>query len=612
MANRLAALQQVVRRKPKETQRHWAPALRPVQARALSRPVDYTVPGVVPALRQPSSKACWATVTTMMIGWRRQRSLSIEDALASVGDTYLTLFRGNGGLTAAQKPAFLAAAGLVSESPQSLTTEAWEGLLREFGPVWVTTDEDTGPDFAIHARVVVGIHGDGTPAGTSVEVVDPSDGSRGPEAFLAFLKKFEEETLQRGTLRIQIVHWPRDGSVAVANALALGRARADQLSRAQETGLDPSEAEPEVAELDRRPRRVRVRALSVALSRPAMTAADARWAGDADSPDYRHLGQPGLSQVFTLDAAVLARLAGLNRFDVKAGQDQVVFGLRGCTLETNVPALSRSAPVTETVPNHVDNSCIIGVWKRSTGELACFAASTVPNWEYMEAHRQGRLKANLLPTGRYLFRIGTHRAGTGSQVQGALLENQEEMVLRTSDDLTYTVRDEWDRGWFGDNIHAGWNTISAGSSDKPDFSSAGCQTVPGKSSGDRPSGPWSEFRAALGLDNAHPTADDGKTFVYLLLTGREARLAANGTPDDNLTRLRFGSSGPDVMAVQQGLAGAGFSPGRADGAWGAATSEAFIKWQRKRDAGAADGVVTPALGVELGLDLLRGRSLASS
>lgn len=607
MANRLAALLKAVQARPRV--RTGPRTLRVVKAHAFGRPLDYVVPGLVPALRQPSSMTCWAAVTTMMLSWRSQRSRSIEDALASVGQAYLDLFRRNGGLSAAEKPLFLASAGLVSEWPQSLGIEAWEALLREFGPVWVTTDETPGPSFSIHARVLVGIHGDGTPAGTAVDVIDPSDGSRRKEPFPVFIKKFEEEALQRGTLRIQVVHWPRDASVVVANALARTWSRAEQLSRAQEAGIDLSEAEPEVAELDPRPRRVRVEARAVALSKPAMTGADARWAIDAESPDYRHLAQPGLSQPFTLDGPILASLARLNRFDLQPGQDQIVFGLRGCTLDADVPTLSRSVRVTEHLPNHVDNNCVIGVWKRSTNEIACFRASTVPNWKYMENHRQGVVRANMLPTGRYLFKVGTHRP-TGSNVKGALLENEERMVLRTSDDLTYTVRDEWDRGQFGDNIHPGFNTISGGASDRPDFDSAGCQTVPGNARDGRPSGAWAEFRTALGLDNANPIADHGKDFVYLLLTGREARLAAEGAPDAALTRLRFGSRGPDVIAVQQGLARAGYPPGPADGRWGAATSEAYVNWQRKRDAGAADAVVTPALGAELGVDLLGQRTIS--
>ena len=40
------------------------------RALAFSKPVDYSVPGTVSALRQPSRMACWATAVTMMVAWR--------------------------------------------------------------------------------------------------------------------------------------------------------------------------------------------------------------------------------------------------------------------------------------------------------------------------------------------------------------------------------------------------------------------------------------------------------------------------------------------------------------------------------------------------------------
>src|SRR5688572_20698887 len=55
----------------------------------LGRALDYVVPGVVPALRQTKPNGCWATVTTMMLSWRRQESLTIKDAIGSIGQQYL-------------------------------------------------------------------------------------------------------------------------------------------------------------------------------------------------------------------------------------------------------------------------------------------------------------------------------------------------------------------------------------------------------------------------------------------------------------------------------------------------------------------------------------------
>jgi papain like cysteine protease AvrRpt2 len=38
--------------------------------------------------------------------------------------------------------------------------------LREHGPLWITADEDPSAKFSVHARVLIGLRGDGTPDGT--------------------------------------------------------------------------------------------------------------------------------------------------------------------------------------------------------------------------------------------------------------------------------------------------------------------------------------------------------------------------------------------------------------------------------------------------------------
>ncbi len=192
-------------------------------AKALSRPVDYTVPGPVDVLAQPSSMVCWATVTTMMISWRDQMSMPIETALSGVGPTYVAKFRANSGLSAAEKGPFLAAAGLEAEPPMSFTMEAWEDLLRNYGPLWVTTDENVGPGFSIHARIIRGMHGDGTAEGTEFDVVDPAGGREYRERVTVFLHKYEEVVGAAGSgpLFLQVVHWPRGTGTARSQSRSL-------------------------------------------------------------------------------------------------------------------------------------------------------------------------------------------------------------------------------------------------------------------------------------------------------------------------------------------------------------------------------------------------------
>lgn len=187
---------------------------------ALSAPVDASAPGIVPALKQPSSLTCWATVATMMYSWKNNQSVDIPTALAAIGDTYLSMFRQNKALSGADKPGFLLSASLKAEAPQNYTIDGWANLINQFGPLWVTTNEGTlssgcGTDqqFAVHARVLTGIFGDGTPDGTSMVVMDPGDGQQHTETVSTFVQKFEDVARidqcsdTNADLRPQVVHY---------------------------------------------------------------------------------------------------------------------------------------------------------------------------------------------------------------------------------------------------------------------------------------------------------------------------------------------------------------------------------------------------------------------
>jgi papain like cysteine protease AvrRpt2/transglycosylase-like protein with SLT domain len=171
--------------------------------------MTYRVPGLVAPIRQPSGMTCWATVTTMMYGWRQQQSIPIETVMGQIGQKYLDKFRADQGLASDEKGAFLATAGLQPEPPMSYSIDGWMQNLRLYGPLWVTTDEDPSANFAIHARIIVAMTTDGTPDGTSFQIVDPATATEYHEDLKTFLRKYEEEAATPGTtLRIQVVHWP--------------------------------------------------------------------------------------------------------------------------------------------------------------------------------------------------------------------------------------------------------------------------------------------------------------------------------------------------------------------------------------------------------------------
>lgn len=167
--------------------------------------LNYRVEGV-PILTQPSSMTCWATVSTMMVSWRDGVSYAIQDAMALAGQEYVDKFNANEGLGGGEKEAFLSAMGLQGEPPMNYTAEGIQELLESHGPLWVTTDEDESALFAIHARIMTGIQGDGTPDGTMVELIDPADGSQAWETLAHFVERYEEVT-ETGSLRVQVAHF---------------------------------------------------------------------------------------------------------------------------------------------------------------------------------------------------------------------------------------------------------------------------------------------------------------------------------------------------------------------------------------------------------------------
>lgn len=172
--------------------------------------LDYTVPGSIPVIAQVKTWGCWATVSTMMVSWKDQTGHTIEQVLNRAGSIYLTTYNNDvTGLTGSQKGAFLSSLGFLGEPPMNISVFGMENLLRNHGPIWVTTDEDPSANFSTHARIIKGMVGDRTVDGTSLRIIDPDGGREYSESFRTFTSKFEE--VARGdaatSLRVQIVHF---------------------------------------------------------------------------------------------------------------------------------------------------------------------------------------------------------------------------------------------------------------------------------------------------------------------------------------------------------------------------------------------------------------------
>jgi GH24 family phage-related lysozyme (muramidase) len=169
--------------------------------------VNYEVRWEANILRQTSSMVCWATVATMLLNHRHRMSMSVENRMLEVGQKYYNFVKANSGLSTQEKTDFIRSAGMEFLYPQSLSVEGWENLLRQYGPIWVTTNESPGHGFSIHARILIAIKGDGTTNGTKMTFIDPGDGQKHTETFGQFLQKYESEArTTNNPLRIQIVH----------------------------------------------------------------------------------------------------------------------------------------------------------------------------------------------------------------------------------------------------------------------------------------------------------------------------------------------------------------------------------------------------------------------
>jgi Papain-like cysteine protease AvrRpt2 len=175
--------------------------------------VDVQVVGKLRPLKQPTNNTCWATVATILFSWKNNSSPSIEEVVTAAGQEFLDLFNADQGLQNVDKPRFLEALGLIAEPPKSLNVEGFAQLLDAHGPLWITTDEDLGENFSVHARVLIGLRGDGTPENTQAIFLDtdPNTPSPDSESVAELQDKLAQlaigDSAGGGSFRAQIVHF---------------------------------------------------------------------------------------------------------------------------------------------------------------------------------------------------------------------------------------------------------------------------------------------------------------------------------------------------------------------------------------------------------------------
>jgi Papain-like cysteine protease AvrRpt2 len=168
--------------------------------------VSFDVEGDVPAVAQPKSMACWATVTTMNMSWKNQQSYSIESAMDSLGSDFRKIFDENPGLAPNRVQDLSDATRMKVEYQACETPDSILRLLQNYGPLVVIDDEDQSPAFAVHARVIRGIYGDGEVANTYLKIIDPDGGKTYDESFQNFTSKYEAMADAKGW-NLQMMHY---------------------------------------------------------------------------------------------------------------------------------------------------------------------------------------------------------------------------------------------------------------------------------------------------------------------------------------------------------------------------------------------------------------------
>ncbi len=171
---------------------------------ALPSRARYIVPGIKPAIAQPTNNVCWATAYTILRSWKDKTSYQISTVMDMVGAKYRRRFDNNQGLSWGDYPEFCRLARMRSEPLQCLPVSSWVELLRTYGLLFIGAPWLPGP-VGGHVRVLEGVTGDGNMGSTWMKIIDPWGGRRYPETLELFNAIYEDGGLQ--DRKIQIAHF---------------------------------------------------------------------------------------------------------------------------------------------------------------------------------------------------------------------------------------------------------------------------------------------------------------------------------------------------------------------------------------------------------------------
>lgn len=301
---------------------------------------------------------------------------------------------------------------------------------------------------------------------------------------------------------------------------------------------------------------------------------------------------------FTFSAKNLEYLLAINSFQYSK-TDKLIFGLRACISTLNSCSTFKNEHVIQTsILNYENPRCLLGIYDPLISQIALFPGSTVPHLKYMKKQVAGLGRANAMQSGFYsYYEKGFHNPSING-AHAALRLATNVVLRRTTNDLVYTNDDLIEVGNPNDNIHASYSNALDGP-----YSSAGCQVIVGLPNSKSRNyaantGFWKKFHDVIYRDS--PAQNK---FSYALFRASDAQFVAQTNAQVQM-RLRFGSKGQLVVALQQRLSELEFFNTQIDGHFGRNTLLAVLAFQKANfSTKDVDGVVGTKTALKLGLTL---------
>jgi hypothetical protein len=162
--------------------------LAPKLARAGSLNTLLSVPQIAKRSRNNDD---WLAGAANLNAWQSEISVGEGNVLQDIRNPqrWRDVFEADAGLAKADLAAFAADAGLVIDARPAFSLSHWHALLVQSGPLWVGVANQAYK--AGQVWVVVGISGDGSPAGTEMRVINLESGEVEAISAKKFVDRYE-------------------------------------------------------------------------------------------------------------------------------------------------------------------------------------------------------------------------------------------------------------------------------------------------------------------------------------------------------------------------------------------------------------------------------------